>query len=76
MTEAIKHILVPEHTKLSDKEKKAVLEKYNLTIKELPKIKKIDPAIAKLNAKSGDVIKIIRKSETAGKSIYYRVVIT
>jgi DNA-directed RNA polymerase subunit H len=76
MTEAIKHILVPEHVKLSDKEKKIILEKYHLTTRELPKIRKIDPAIGKLNAKSGDVIKITRKSQTAGKSIYYRVVIT
>jgi DNA-directed RNA polymerase subunit H len=70
-----KHILMPEHIKLSDKEKAAVLEKYNATLKELPKIMKSDPAIVNLNAKPGDVIKIIRESSTAGKSVFYRGVV-
>ena len=50
-------------------------EKYNLSLNDLPKILSTDPAIEKLNAKESDVIKIIRDSPTAGKSIYYRVVI-
>ena len=70
-----KHILVPEHSKISDKEKNDLLEKYHITLKELPKISKKDPAIAHLNVKEGDVIKIIRKSPTAGESIFYRGVI-
>lgn len=74
MTKTIKHVLVPEHIKVSEKEKEEILKKYNITIKELPKIEKDDPAIVHMNANSGDVIKIIRKSQTAGESIYYRVV--
>ena len=70
-----KHILMPKHVKLSDKEKAAMLEKYNATLKELPKIMRDDPAIAKLSAKPGDVIKIIRESSTAGKAVFYRGVI-
>jgi len=70
-----KHVLVPEHTKLSDKEKKELLERYHISLKELPKIKKKDPAIAHLSIKEGDVIKITRKSNTAGESIFYRGVI-
>ncbi len=70
----IKHILIPEHIKLSEKEKKELLERYHITTNELPKIMRSDPAIAHLKVKPGDVIKIIRKSPTAGKSIYYRVV--
>lgn len=69
------HILVPKHTKINDKEKKALLEKYKITQRELPNIIKKDPAIKNLNAKSGDVIKIIRKSRTAGESAFYRVVV-
>jgi DNA-directed RNA polymerase subunit H len=42
---------------------------------ELPKIAKTDPAIISLNTKPGDVIKIIRKSQTASEAIFYRVVI-
>ena len=70
-----KHVLIPEHLKLSEKEKKELLEKYNITLQELPKILKDDPAIASLNAKPGDVIKITRKSVTAGEAIFYRGVI-
>jgi len=70
--EPIKHILIPEHTVISNDEKKELLEKYNITEKELPKISKSDAAIAHLDVKSGDVIKIIRNSPTAGKVIFYR----
>jgi len=70
-----KHLLVPEHTKLNEKEKEELLEKYHISLKELPKIKKNDPAIDHLNVKEGDVIKVIRKSQTAGEAIFYRGVI-
>lgn len=70
-----KHMLVPEHSKLTKKEIQELLEKYNITVNELPKILSTDPAIEKLNAKLGDIIKITRDSPTAGVSIYYRVVI-
>jgi DNA-directed RNA polymerase subunit H (RpoH/RPB5) len=70
-----KHMLVPEHVKLTDKEKKGLLENYHISLKELPKISKKDPAIQHLNAKEGDVIKIIRKSQTASEAIFYRGVI-
>ena len=44
-------------------------------MKELPKIVKGDPAIRPLNAKAGDVIKIIRKSPTKGVAIFHRGVV-
>ena len=70
-----KHILVPKHTLLIDKEKEKLFDKYKITIKELPKIMLTDPAIKHLKAKIGDVIKIERNSSTSGKSIFYRGVI-
>lgn len=70
-----KHSLIPKHSKLSDSQKEKLLENYNISIKELPRIAKTDPAITPLNAKPGDVIKITRKSETASEAIFYRVVI-
>ena len=70
-----KHTFVPEHTKLNQTEKKDVLEKYGISVKHLPKIQITDPAIAHLNAKQGDVIKIARRSKTAGESIFYRGVV-
>ena len=69
-----KHNLTPKHVKVSEKEKSSLLEKYNVTPKELPKILKTDAAIRELDAKPGDVIKITRISPTAGESIFYRVV--
>ena len=70
-----KHILVPKHSKVSDKEKKALLQKYNLSVYDLPLIKKDDSALKDLGVKSGDIVKIIRKSPTAGESIFYRCVV-
>lgn len=69
------HILIPEHTKISEKEKEELFKEYNITIRELPKIFKTDPAITNLDAKENDVIKITRKSSTAGSSVFYRGVI-
>ena len=69
------HHLVPKHSKVSDTEKQKVFDTFNITSKRLPKIHLEDPAIAKLSIKIGDVIKIERKSKTAGIASYYRVVI-
>lgn len=70
-----KHELVPKHIVLSEKEKEELLKKYGITLRQLPRILLSDPVIKALNAKVGDVVKIIRKSETAGESEYYRVVV-
>ena len=70
------HMLIPKHIKMSEKEKEELLKKYNISIKELPKIKIDDPAIAGLNVKEGDVIKIIRQSPTAGETEFYRGVVS
>jgi DNA-directed RNA polymerase subunit H len=69
------HILVPKHEKCSETEKKAILKKYDVTIKDLPKISVNDAAISDLDVQPGDLIKITRDSETAGESVFYRVVI-
>ena len=69
-----KHILTPKHLKLGEREKAQLLEKYRVTSKELPKIIKTDSAIKELDAKLGDIVKIIRKSPTAGDAIFYRAV--
>ena len=66
------HILLPEHVKLTNKEKEAVLKHYGIAQRQLPKIFKNDAAIAELDAKPGDIIKIIRNSPTAGQTIFYR----
>ena len=69
-----KNILVPKSRILNEKEKEALLEKYNISLKQLPVISHLDTVSKKLEAKSGDVIEFERKTKTAGMSKYYRVV--
>ena len=69
-----RHILVPKHIKLEKKDADDLLERYNVSIKQLPKISPKDPMVKIIEAKPGDIIKIIRKSPTAGESFFYRVV--
>ncbi len=69
------HIYVPKHEIISKQEAEKVLEKYNCNPTELPLIFVTDPAILGLGVKPGDMIKITRKSPTAGTSLYYRYVV-
>lgn len=69
------HVLIPKHIRLSEKEKKELFEKYHITLRELPKISENDPALQNIKVKSGDVVKIIRKSKTAGEGIFYRGIV-
>jgi len=69
------HIYVPKHEILAIAEAKKVLEKFHCKPTELPLIFVTDPAIIGLGVKPGDMIKITRKSATAGESLYYRYVV-
>ncbi len=73
--EPLRHVLVPKHEKLSEKEKKAFLERYHAGVQEMPKILITDPAIRHLDPEVGDVIVIKRKSLTAGETRFYRWVV-
>ena len=68
------HELVPKHEILTKLDKKELLEKLGIVETQLPKIALSDPGITNLEAKLGDVVKITRKSQTAGYSTYYRFV--
>ena len=70
-----KHELVPKHILLTEKEKEELLQKFGIGLRQLPRISIEDPAIKDSNAKIGDVVKIIRKSPTAGETLYYRVIV-
>lgn len=70
----IQHILVPEHRKLSEEEAGNILVKFNISRRQLPRIKINDPAILELEPKKGDIIEIKRNSIISGKSLFYRVV--
>jgi DNA-directed RNA polymerase subunit H len=73
-TDILKHELVPRHEILTAAEKKELLERMSITEKQLPKILDSDAVIKKIEAKPGDVIKITRKSQTSGETVYYRLV--
>lgn len=69
------HDLVPKHEILSKEEAEELLKKHHINPYQLPHIKRTDPAIFLIGAKPGDIIKITRKSPTAGIYVTYRYVV-
>jgi DNA-directed RNA polymerase subunit H len=69
------HVYQPKHEILPKKEAEEVLKKYNAKPGQLPYIMMSDKAIEELDVRPGDIIKITRKSPTAGESVYYRYVV-
>jgi DNA-directed RNA polymerase subunit H len=67
--------LVPKHEILGGEEKAELLKNLNVSSKQLPRIKDDDPIVKVLDAKKGDVIKVTRKSLSAGEYLYYRLVV-
>ncbi len=72
--------LIPKHEKLSTSQIKKALKDINVSLQELPLIKRADPALQNLinegiEIDDGDVIKITRSSKTAGDVLYYRIVV-
>ena len=69
------HVLVPKHEILDEKEREQVLAQYKIQPYQVPQIKASDPAVKAIGAKPGDMLRIIRKSYTAGEHIAYRYVV-
>jgi DNA-directed RNA polymerase I, II, and III subunit RPABC1 len=69
-----KHELVPKHELITEEEKDTLMKRYNLESEDqLPIIKKTDPVAKYLGLKAGQVCRIIRRSETYGSYINYRL---
>lgn len=69
------HVLVPKHEVLPIDEAYKILKELGIRPEQLPWIKASDPALRGLKAKPGDIVKIVRKSPTAGEVVVYRFVI-
>lgn len=68
------HENVPKHRILTADERNSVLEFHRSQASHLPQISQRDPMAVWLGAKPGDVLRIDRESEDAGRAIAYRVV--
>jgi DNA-directed RNA polymerase subunit H len=69
------HALVPKHEILTQKEREELLSQYRVQPYQLPQIKASDPAVKAIGAKPGDILRIIRRSATAGEHLAYRYVV-
>jgi DNA-directed RNA polymerase subunit H len=69
------HDMVPKHQIMNDEELRTLLSDYNVAMEQLPKIYHDDPIVKAIEALPGTVIRITRKSHTAGEAEAYRLVV-
>ena len=71
----LEHDLQPEFQLLTEEEIEVFMDEYQLTKKQLSKMKSIDPIARYFNAKGGNICRILRASTSSGIGIHYRMVI-
>lgn len=75
MIDVLLHKYVPKHILLTQEETMDLLDKYKIGLSDLPQMFEKDPVAIAIGAKEGDVVKIVRDSDTSVKSVvYYRYV--
>jgi DNA-directed RNA polymerase subunit H len=73
--DVLKHRLVPYHERIPITEVPKILKQLGVKPSQLPLIRASDPAARAVGARPGELVKIIRESETSGKTVVYRLVV-
>jgi len=73
--DVFQHQLVPKHEIVPKREAEELLERLHIKAHQLPYLRADDPAARQIGAKPWDVVKITRRSPTAGEVVVYRYVI-
>lgn len=76
----LEHELVPEHYLVPREEEEKILQELSADKSLLPKIYRSDPAVKMLEkiygpVEPGRIVKVVRDSTVAGKTIVYRTVV-
>ncbi|MFX1571340.1 MAG: DNA-directed RNA polymerase subunit H [Promethearchaeota archaeon] len=65
------HKFVPQHILLTKEESQDLLNKYKIDVNDLPQMFEKDPVAIAIGAKEGDIVKIIRNSNTTVRTVEY-----